>query len=73
MGKDKWGIERGKCIFCFCEEFDLEGSILCEYCGYLLINYFVLEDCEQVVKKLKRSNYEQEVEVEDSFENSVIS
>ena len=73
MGKDKRGIERGKCTLCPCEEFDSDGSILCEYYGHPPINHVALEDREQAAKKLKRSNHEQEVEVEDSFENSATS
>lgn len=39
MGIDKWGVLRGKCIECECEEFESVNSIVCEYCGYLLVKY----------------------------------
>ena len=71
--KDKRGIERGKCTLCPCEEFDTEGSILCEYCGHPPINHVALEDHEQTAKKLKRSNHEQVLEVGDSFGYSATS
>lgn len=73
MGKDKRGIERGRCTLCPCEEFDTQGSILCEYCGHPPINHVALEDHEQAAKKLKSSNHEQVVEVEDSFGYSATS
>lgn len=34
MGKDKRGLDRGACFICACDEYETEGSILCEYCGH---------------------------------------
>ena len=68
MCKDKRGIERGKCNLCPCEEFDTEGSILCEYCGHPPINHVVLEHQEQPSKKMKKSSHQHAAEGEDSCE-----
>ena len=36
MGKDKRGVERGRCTTCDCEEYEVIEShhILCDYCGH---------------------------------------
>ena len=71
MGKDKRGIVRGKCTLCPCEEFDTEGSILCEYCGHPPINHVVLDHHGQASKKMKKGNPEHAAEEEDSCEYNV--
>lgn len=39
MGKDKRGVDRGPCSICPCDEYETEGSILCEYCGHTPIQH----------------------------------
>lgn len=42
MGKDKLGIERGYCIECECDEYEI-SLVRCDYCGYIFMSYVFID------------------------------